>query len=77
MALVAIVLGGLIFMYGEGGAKRQMSGIVFGVRADAVGRGQQPYSEPRQQGMKPLAHRRLRHDRKLVVRAGERRLLER
>ena len=30
MALVAIVLGGLMFMYGEGGAKRQISGIVFG-----------------------------------------------
>ena len=29
MALVAIVLGGLMFMYGEGGAKRQISGIVF------------------------------------------------
>ena len=30
MALVAIVLGGLMFMYGEGGSKRQISGIVFG-----------------------------------------------
>ena len=30
MALVAIVLGGLMFMYGEGGAKRLISGIVFG-----------------------------------------------
>jgi type IV secretory pathway VirB2 component (pilin) len=30
LALVAIVLGGLMFMYGEGGAKRQISGIVFG-----------------------------------------------
>ena len=30
MALVAIVLGGLMFMFGEGGAKRQISGIVFG-----------------------------------------------
>jgi type IV secretory pathway VirB2 component (pilin) len=30
MALVAIVIGGLMFMYGEGGAKRQISGIVFG-----------------------------------------------
>jgi type IV secretory pathway VirB2 component (pilin) len=30
MATVAIVLGGLMFMYGEGGAKRQISGIVFG-----------------------------------------------
>ena len=29
-SLVAIVLGGLMFMYGEGGAKRQISGIVFG-----------------------------------------------
>ena len=30
LALVAIVIGGLMFMFGEGGAKRQMSGIVFG-----------------------------------------------
>ena len=30
LALVAIVLGGLMFMYGEAGAKRQISGIVFG-----------------------------------------------
>src|SRR5882724_11336086 len=30
LALVAIVLGGLMFMYGEQGAKRQISGIVFG-----------------------------------------------
>lgn len=30
LALVAIVIGGLLFMYGEAGAKRQMSGIVFG-----------------------------------------------
>ena len=30
LALVAIVIGGLTFMYGEGGAKRQLSGIVFG-----------------------------------------------
>ena len=30
MALVAIVIGGLMFMYGEGGAKRQINGIVFG-----------------------------------------------
>src|ERR1700750_2400686 len=30
LALVAIVIGGLLFMYGEGGAKRQVSGIVFG-----------------------------------------------
>jgi type IV secretory pathway VirB2 component (pilin) len=30
LALVAIVIGGLLFMYGEGGAKRQISGIVFG-----------------------------------------------
>ena len=30
LALVAIVLGGLMFMYGEGGAKRQISGIEFG-----------------------------------------------
>ena len=30
LALVAIVIGGLMFMFGEGGAKRQLSGIVFG-----------------------------------------------
>lgn len=30
LALVAIVIGGLLFMFGEHGAKRQISGIVFG-----------------------------------------------
>ena len=30
LALVAIVLGGLMFMFGEAGARRQISGIVFG-----------------------------------------------
>lgn len=30
LALVSIVLGGLMFMFGEAGAKRQISGIVFG-----------------------------------------------
>ena len=30
LALVAIVIGGLMFMFGEAGAKRQISGIVFG-----------------------------------------------
>src|ERR1700720_145502 len=30
LALVAIVIGGLLFMHGEAGAKRQLSGIVFG-----------------------------------------------
>ena len=30
LALVAIVIGGLMFMFGEGGAKRQLAGIVFG-----------------------------------------------
>ena len=30
LALVAIVIGGLLFMHGEAGAKRQISGIVFG-----------------------------------------------
>jgi type IV secretory pathway VirB2 component (pilin) len=30
LALVAIVIGGLMFMFGEGGAKRQISGIIFG-----------------------------------------------
>lgn len=30
LSLVAIVLGGLAFMFGEGGAKQQIAGIVFG-----------------------------------------------
>jgi type IV secretory pathway VirB2 component (pilin) len=30
LALVAIVIGGLMFMFGEAGAKRQISGIVMG-----------------------------------------------
>jgi type IV secretory pathway VirB2 component (pilin) len=30
LALVAIVVGGLMFMFGEGGAKRQIAGITFG-----------------------------------------------
>jgi type IV secretory pathway VirB2 component (pilin) len=30
LALVAIVIGGLMFMFGESGPKRQISGIVFG-----------------------------------------------
>lgn len=30
LALVAIVIGGLMFMFGEGGAKREIAGIVFG-----------------------------------------------
>ena len=30
LALVAIVVGGLAFMFGEMGAKRQLAGIVFG-----------------------------------------------
>jgi len=30
LALVAIVIGGLMLMFGETGAKRQISGIVFG-----------------------------------------------
>jgi type IV secretory pathway VirB2 component (pilin) len=30
LALVAIVIGGLMFMFAEAGAKRQISGIVFG-----------------------------------------------
>jgi type IV secretory pathway VirB2 component (pilin) len=30
LAIVSIVIGGLMFMFGEGGAKRQISGIVFG-----------------------------------------------
>ena len=31
LALVAIVLGGLMFAFGEGGAKRTIAGIIFGV----------------------------------------------
>ena len=31
LALVAIVVGGLTFAYGEGGSKRTFAGIVFGV----------------------------------------------
>lgn len=31
LALVAIVVGGLMFAYGEGESKRTMAGIVFGV----------------------------------------------
>lgn len=31
LALVAIVVGGLMFAFGEGGAKRTMAGIIFGV----------------------------------------------
>jgi len=30
LALVAIVIGGLMLMFGEQGAKRQISGVVFG-----------------------------------------------
>jgi type IV secretion system protein TrbC len=30
LSLVAIVIGGLMFMFGEGGSKRQIAGIVFG-----------------------------------------------
>lgn len=30
LAIVSIVIGGLMFMFGEGGAKRQIAGIVFG-----------------------------------------------
>ena len=31
LALVAIVIGGLMFAYGEGGSKRALAGIVFGL----------------------------------------------
>ena len=31
LALVSIVVGGLMFAFGEGGSKRMLSGIVFGV----------------------------------------------
>jgi hypothetical protein len=30
LALVAIVIGGLLFMFAQAGAKRQLAGIVFG-----------------------------------------------
>ena len=30
LATVAVAIGGLMFMFGEGGAKRQIAGIVFG-----------------------------------------------
>lgn len=31
LALVAIVVGGLMFAFGEGGSKRMLSGIIFGL----------------------------------------------
>jgi len=31
LALVAIVVGGLMFAFGEGAAKRTMAGVIFGV----------------------------------------------
>jgi type IV secretory pathway VirB2 component (pilin) len=31
LSLVAIVIGGLTFAYGEGGSKRILAGIIFGV----------------------------------------------
>ena len=31
LSLVAIVVGGLMFAYGEGGSKRLLAGIVFGI----------------------------------------------
>ncbi len=31
LSLVAIVVGGLVFAFGEGGAKRTLAGIIFGV----------------------------------------------
>lgn len=31
LALVAIVVGGLMFAFGEGGAKRTLAGVIFGV----------------------------------------------
>jgi len=30
LALIAIVIGGVVFMYGEGQAKRTLAGIIFG-----------------------------------------------
>jgi hypothetical protein len=38
LALVAIVVGGLMFAFGEGGAKRTMAGVIFGV---GMGEGRQ------------------------------------
>ncbi len=31
LSLIAIVVGGLMFAYGEGGSKRSMAGIIFGL----------------------------------------------
>ncbi len=31
LALVAIVIGGLTFAYGEGGGKRTFAGLIFGI----------------------------------------------
>ncbi len=31
LSLIAIVVGGLMFAYGEGGSKRAMAGIIFGL----------------------------------------------
>ena len=31
LALVAIVVGGLMFAFGEGAAKRKLAGVIFGV----------------------------------------------
>jgi type IV secretory pathway VirB2 component (pilin) len=31
LSLIAIVVGGLMFAFGEGGSKRMLSGIIFGV----------------------------------------------
>ena len=31
LALVSIVVGGLVFAFGEGGAKRTLAGVIFGV----------------------------------------------
>ena len=41
LSLIAIVVGGLMFAFGEGGSKRTLAGIIFGLR-DGDGRGELP-----------------------------------
>ena len=41
LSLIAIVVGGLMFAFGEGGSKRTLAGIIFGL-GDGDGRGELP-----------------------------------
>ena len=41
LSLIAIVVGGLMFAFGEGGSKRTLAGIIFGA-GDGDGRGELP-----------------------------------